>query len=104
MKLRKDFSCDQHGKLIHTTRHLVSAVSGDLNLADLGTKRLAKKRLVELMCFCNLGFVENDIFTVIEDMQSIKSIQKISHIGEHHHTTFVDPKRLEPVQCRDAEL
>ena len=81
VKLRKDFSCDQHGKLIHTTRHLVSAVSGDLNLADLGTKRLAKKRLVELMCFCNLGFVENDIFTVIEDMQNIKSIQKISHIG-----------------------
>ena len=81
VKLRKDFSCDQNGKLIHATRHLVSAVSGDLNLADLGTKRLAKKRLTELMRFCNLGFVDNDIFTVIEDFQSIRSIQRISHIG-----------------------
>ena len=43
-------------RLIHSTRHVVSAVSGDLNLADLGTKRLAKKRLVELMCFLQFGF------------------------------------------------
>jgi len=33
------------------------------------------------MCFCNLGFVENDIFTVIEDFQSIRSIQRTSHVG-----------------------
>ena len=70
-----------HGRKIHSTCHLVSAVSGHLNLADLGAKRLAKKRLLELMCFCNLGFVENDIFAVIEDLQGVRSIQRINHVG-----------------------
>ena len=72
---------DKHGKRLHPSYHLVSAVSGHLNLADLGTKRLAKKRLLELMCFCNLGFVENDIFTVIEDLQNVGHIQRINHVG-----------------------
>ena len=31
VKLRTDFSGDQQGRLIHSTRHVVSAVSGDLN-------------------------------------------------------------------------
>ncbi len=81
VKLRREFSCDQYGRKIHSTCHLVSAVLGHVNLADLGTKRLAKKRLLELMCFCNLGFVENDIFTVIEDLQNVKQIQRINHVG-----------------------
>ena len=50
-------------------------------MADLGTKRLAKKRLLELMCFCNLGLFENDIFTVIEDLQNVRHIQRINHVG-----------------------
>ena len=33
------------------------------------------------MCFCNLGFVENDIFAVIEDLQGVRSIQRINHVG-----------------------
>ena len=84
MKLRREFSCDQYGRKIHSTCHLVSAVSGHLNLADLGTKRLAKKRLLELMCFCNLGYVDNDIFTVCnseehehhQGLSLIRSIQR----------------------------
>ena len=72
---------DKHGNRLHPSRHLVSAVSGYQNLADLGTKRLAKKRLLELMCFCNLGFVENDMFTVIEDPQNVRHIQRTNHVG-----------------------
>ena len=82
VKLRREFSCDQYGKKIHSTCHLVSAVSGHLNLADLGTKRLAKKRLLELMNFCNLGYVDNDIFTVcsseeLEHHQGLSLIRSI---------------------------
>ena len=80
LKLRKDFS----GKRLHPSRHLVAAVPGIQNLADLRTKRLAKKRLLELMCFCNLGYVDNDIFTVCnseehehhQGLSLIRSIQK----------------------------
>ena len=43
--------------------HDVAAVSGAKNLADLGTKRLGKQRLVELMGFCNMGTIEGDVFT-----------------------------------------
>ena len=82
VKLRREFSCDQYGKKIHSTCHLVSAVSGHLNLADLGTKRLAKKRLLELMNVCNLGYVDNDIFTVcsseeLEHHQGLSLIRSI---------------------------
>ena len=84
LKLRKDFSVDKYGKRLHPSRHLVAAVPGIQNLADLGTKRLAKKRLLELMCFCNLGYVDNDIFTVCnseehehhQGLSLIRSIQK----------------------------
>ena len=55
VKLRREFNVDQHGRKLHSSCHVVSAVHGNLNLADLGTKRLAKKRLLELMGFCNLG-------------------------------------------------
>ena len=53
IKLRRGFNCDTNGRRIHATSHVVPAVSGHLNLADLGTKRLGKKRLNELMGFCN---------------------------------------------------
>ena len=42
--------------------HLVSGVSGSNNIADLGTKRLGKTRLAELMNFCNLGYIVGDVF------------------------------------------
>jgi len=61
VKLSKEFSCDLRGRKIHSTCHLVSAVSGHL--------------------ICNLGFIDNDTFTVVEDFQSIRSIQRINHAG-----------------------
>ena len=83
VKLRKEFSVDQHGRKLHSSCHVVSAVHGNLNLADLGTKRLAKKRLLELMGFCNLGFADNDVFTVCNqdehgnnNLSLIRSIQR----------------------------
>ena len=42
--------------------HLVSGVSGSNNIADLGTKRLGKTRLAELMNFCNLGYIVGSTF------------------------------------------
>ena len=84
VKLRRDFSRDSKGHRLNSTCHVVSAVPGNLNLADLGTKRLAKKRLLELMGFCNLGYVDNDIFTVCnfeehehdQGLSLIRSIQR----------------------------
>ena len=81
VKLRKDFSCDLRGRKIHSTCHLVSAVSRHL--------------------ICNLGFIDNDTFTVVEDFQSIRSIQKIKHAGN----LIAGPTLVhEPVQCCKAEL
>ena len=45
--------------------HTVSGVSGSNNVADLGTKRLGKKRLEELMVFCNIGHLEDGQFVPI---------------------------------------
>ena len=44
------------------TVHVVSGVSGSNNIADLGTKRLGKRRLSERMNFCNLGYIVGDTF------------------------------------------
>ena len=58
----------QRGKVVPTVDgdpelfHVVSGVSGSNNIADLGTKRLGKKRLSELMNFCNLGHIVGDTF------------------------------------------
>ena len=41
-------------------------MSGSSNIADLGTKRLGKVRLAELMRFCNLGFPCHDSFVAFE--------------------------------------
>ena len=48
------------------TGHVVCGVSGSSNIADLGTKRLGKVRLAELMRFCNLGFQCHDSFVAFE--------------------------------------
>ena len=48
------------------TCHVVCGVSGSSNIADLGTKRLGKVRLAELMRFCNLGFPCHDSFVAFE--------------------------------------
>ena len=48
------------------TCHVVCGVSGWSNIADLGTKRLGKVRLAELMRFCNLGFWCHDSFVAFE--------------------------------------
>ena len=57
----------------HDTCHIVSGVSGQLNIADLGTKRLGKARLAELMRFCNLGFVCHDSFVAFESNDHVIS-------------------------------
>ena len=55
--------------------HLVSGVSGSNNIADLGTKRLGKTRLAELMNFCNLGYIVGSTFAPFsEHVQETKQV------------------------------
>ena len=55
--------------------HLVSGVSGSNNIADLGTKRLGKIRLAELMNFCNLGYIVGSTFAPFsEHVQETKQV------------------------------
>ena len=42
--------------------HFVSGVSGSDNVSDLGTKRLGKSRLSELMHYCGLGYIIGEMF------------------------------------------
>lgn len=50
--------------------HIVSGViAGSKNVADLGTKRLGKKRLLELLLFCNIGHLEEDQFVPVVSEQ-----------------------------------
>ena len=70
--------------------HDVAAVSGAKNLADLGTKRLGKQRLVELMGFCNMGTIEGDVFTPFhQDSVADASSNVISLVKSlrHHGST-----------------
>ncbi len=59
------------------TCHVVCGVSGSSNIADLGTKRLGKMRLGELMRFCNLGFPCHDSFVAFESNTHVISNIKI---------------------------
>ena len=55
--------------------HLVSGVSGSNNIADLGTKRLGKTRLAELMNLCNLGYIVGSTFAPFsEHVQETKQV------------------------------
>ena len=55
--------------------HLVSGVSGSNNIADLGTKRLGKTRLAELMNVCNLGYIVGSTFAPFsEHVQETKQV------------------------------
>ena len=55
--------------------HLVSGVSGSNNIADLGTKRLGKTRLAELMNLCNLGYSVGSTFAPFsEHVQETKQV------------------------------
>ena len=87
VKLRRDFSCDAEG---HATSHVVSTVSGHLNLADLGTKRLGKKRLIELMGFCNLTYIENDKFVPCSDDADNQTIALIKALQRRSCSRNVD--------------
>ncbi len=82
------------GEVVPTTNdepelfHIVSGVSGSNNITGLGTKRLGKTRLCELINFCNLGYVVGDTFTpfsehVFERKQVVallKSLEKKSGV------------------------
>ena len=50
-------------------KHTVSPISGNLNIADIGTKRLPKHRLEQLMAFCNIGSVYGDSFLPLKREQ-----------------------------------
>ena len=66
IKDRRDFCAKDSDATLPIMAHEVSAVSGLKNIADLGTKRLGKKRLIELMSFCNLGILDNGDFIPFE--------------------------------------
>ena len=50
-------------------KHIVSPVPGNLNIADIGPKRLPKHRLEQLMAFCNIGSVYGDSFLSLKKEQ-----------------------------------
>ena len=52
-------------------KHRVSPIPGNLNVADIGTKRLPKHRLEQLMGFCNIGSMYGDSFLPLKQDQSL---------------------------------
>ena len=68
----------QRGKVVPTVSepelfHLVSGVSGSDNVSDLGTKRLGKTRLSELMHYCGLGYIVGEMFVPFnEEVSQVK--------------------------------
>ena len=68
----------QRGKVVPTVGepelfHLVSGVSGSDNVSDLGTKRLGKTRLSELMHYCGLGYIVGEMFVPFnEEVSQVK--------------------------------
>ena len=63
-------------------KHRVSPVSGNLNVADIGTKRLPKHRLEQLMGFCNIGSMYGDNFLSLkQDPESMNQNQLRQAVG-----------------------
>ena len=56
-------------------KHRVSPVPGNLNIADIGTKRLPKHRLERLMAFCNIGSMYGDSFLSLKQDQTLNQNQ-----------------------------
>ncbi len=86
------------------TYHVVSGVGGSNNIADLGTKRLGKVRLAELMRFCNLGFPCHDSFVAFESTHVISKIKGLKFSSTEmsdipHLIATFSSERLELVQC-----
>ena len=52
-------------------KHRVSPIPGNLNVADIGTKRLPKHRLEQLMGFCNIGSMYGDSFLPLKQDQNM---------------------------------
>ena len=52
-------------------KHRVSPIPGNLNVADIGAKRLPKHRLEQLMGFCNIGSMYGDSFLPLKQDQSL---------------------------------
>ena len=64
--------------------HKVSAVPGVHNVSDIGTKRLSKPRLDELMGYCNMGFLNGDTFIPLKQTMNVgarnlKALRKAFH-------------------------
>ena len=68
----------QRGKIMPTVGepelfHVVSGVSGSDNVSDLGTKRLGKTRLSELMHYCGFGYIIGEMFVPFnEEVSQVK--------------------------------
>ncbi len=90
------------------TCHVVSGVSGSNNIADLGTKRLGKVRLAELMRFCNLGFPCHDSVAFESNTHVISKIKGLTfsaiEMSDISSSDCKASERLEPVQCCRLEL
>jgi len=70
--------------LMKENDHKVSAAPGVHNVSDIGTKRLSKPRLDELMGYCNMGFLNGDIFTPLKltmnvGARNLKALRKAFH-------------------------
>ena len=61
-------------------KHRVSPVAG-LYIADIGTKRLPKHRLEQLMAFCNIGSIFGDSFLSLRQDQTLNQNQLRQTVG-----------------------
>ncbi len=62
-------------------KHRVSPVAGNFNIADIGTKRLPKHRLEQLMAFCNIGSINGDSFLSLRQDQILNQNQLRQTVG-----------------------
>ena len=66
-------------------KHRASPVSGNLNVADIGTKGLPKRRLEQLIEYCNIGSLYGDSFLPLKQDQTMMNQNQL------HHTVGVFP-------------
>ena len=79
VKHHRDFKTKEVDGSMPIMAHDVAAVSGLTNVADLGTKCVGKKRLLELMRYCNLGTLGTMVNLFHSRFQSMFHLQKTWH-------------------------
>ena len=70
--------------LMKENNHKVTPVPGVHNVSDIGTKRLSKPRLDELMGYCNMGYLNGDTFIPLKQTMNVgarnlKALRKAFH-------------------------